>query len=190
MSAEDGNGDFLPHKIANSHCPSPFSSSHFHFGDASWKVFIYATSFSSNCTYGVSHILLKMVLAIFKNEKDDLRNYRPVSLTLVISKITEKVILESTEKYLEDNAVTSYSQHNFMRRKSCLSNLISSYDRVTHQADLGKPVHVIFSDLSKDFYIVWHRILLDKMFCRASLSTLCLQHLHKLLGSRTGRNTK
>lgn len=38
-----------------------------------------------------------------------------------------------------DNAVTSHSQHVFMRRKSCLTNLISLYDKVTHLVDQRKP---------------------------------------------------
>lgn len=63
--------------------------------------------FPSNYTYGVPHILLKMVVTIFKNEKDDPRNYRPVNLALVPSKIMEKVVLEGMEKYLKDYEVLS-----------------------------------------------------------------------------------
>jgi len=46
-------------------------------------------------------------------------------------KIMEKVILGVTEKYLRENAVTGHSQHGFKRGKSCLTNLISFYDKVT-----------------------------------------------------------
>lgn len=54
-----------------------------------------------------------------------------------------KIILGGTEKHLKDNTVISHSQHIFKRGKSCLSNPISFYDKVTHPADQGKPVDFI-----------------------------------------------
>lgn len=44
-----------------------------------------------------------------------------------------------------------------MRGKSCLINLISFYDKVTHVADQRKPV-VIFLDFNKGFYTASHNI--------------------------------
>ena len=77
-----------------------------------------------------------------KGKKEDPGNYRPVSLTSVPGKIMENVILGVTEKHLRDNAVIGHSQHGFTRGKSCLTSLISFYDKVTHLVDQGKPVDV------------------------------------------------
>ena len=76
---------------------------------------------------------LPNVVPVFKKgNRDDPSNYRPVSLNSVPGKIMEKIILGVIEKHLKDNAVIAPSQHGFMRGKSCSTNLISFYDKVTH----------------------------------------------------------
>ncbi|KAF4804396.1 hypothetical protein TURU_008467 [Turdus rufiventris] len=75
----------------------------------------------------------------------------------------EKIILGGTEKHPTDKAVIDDSQHGFVKGKSCLSNLISFYDKATHLVDQGKPIDIIFLDFSKAFNTVSPRILLDKL---------------------------
>ncbi|KAK4816993.1 hypothetical protein QYF61_025913 [Mycteria americana] len=107
--------------------------------------------------------LAKVVPVFKKGKKEDPGNHRLVSLTSVLGKVMEKVILGVTEKQLRDNADIGHSQHGFMRGRSCLTNLISFYDKVTHLVDQRKPVDVGLWDFSKAFATVSHSILLDKM---------------------------
>ena len=55
------------------------------------------------------------------------------------------------------------SQHAFMNGRSCLTNLISFYDKVTHLVDEGKAVDVGYLDFSKAFDTVLHNILVEKL---------------------------
>lgn len=60
--------------------------------------------------------MLPLLVPIFKKDKkDDPGNYRAVNLSFLPGKITVKIILEGTEKYLKDNAILSHSQHSFMK---------------------------------------------------------------------------
>ena len=51
------------------------------------------------------------------------------------------------------------SQHEFMKGRLCLTNLISFYDWVTRLVDWGKAVDVVYLAFCKAFDTVSHSIL-------------------------------
>lgn len=85
-----------------------------------------------------------------KGWKEDPRNYWPVILTLMLGKVMEQIILSAIMWHVQDNQGIRSSQHKFMKDRSCLTNLISIYGRVTHLMDEGKAVSVVCVDLRKN----------------------------------------
>ena len=98
-----------------------------------------------------------------KGVKSDPGNYRPISLTSVVSKILEKLIKKNLVLYLESNNLLKESQHGYRNNKSCLTNLLEYVEHVTSEIDLGKNVDVIYIDFCKAFDKVCHKKLVLKL---------------------------
>ena len=103
---------------------------------------------------------------IYKKEsKTEPKNYRPISLLPLISKIMEKIIHNQTQLFLNDNNILYKYQSGFRKYYStdtCLSYL---NDKVQIGFEQGWMTGMILIDLQKAFDTIDHDILSEKMHC-------------------------
>jgi len=126
------------------------------------------------------------VTPIFKKgKKEDPGNYRLVSLTSILGKMMEQLILEVIIKQVEEKKIIS-SQHGFTKGKSCLTSLIAFYDGMTGWAHDGTAVDVVYLDFSKAFDTVSHNILLGKLR-KCGLDEWSVRWMENWLNGRTQR---
>uniref|UniRef100_A0A7M4E8L1 Reverse transcriptase domain-containing protein n=1 Tax=Crocodylus porosus TaxID=8502 RepID=A0A7M4E8L1_CROPO len=95
-----------------------------------------------------------------RGRKEDLSNYRPVSLTSILGKVFEMITKDHICGSPVRKIMQQGNQHGLVVGRSCLTNLVSFYDRVTKCLDAVE-VDVVFLDFSKAFDTVTHPILIN-----------------------------
>ena len=98
-----------------------------------------------------------------KGSREELRNYRPVSLTSVVRKVLETLIRGQMRNHLNKYKLIKGSQHGFTKGSSCLTNLLEFYEAVSDWVDDGKAVDRVYRDFKKEFDQVPHQRLLAKV---------------------------
>ena len=123
-----------------------------------------------------------------RNDKQLIKNYRPVSLLPLCSKIFEKIIFNSLFKYLEDNNLLNGNQSGFCPGDSCVHQLLSITHEIYKAFDANPSLEVrgILLDLSKAFDKVWHDGLMYKLK-RLGICGKYYGLIHSLLNDRHQR---
>lgn len=103
-----------------------------------------------------------IVVPIYKDgNKNDVVNYRPITILNTIAKIFESIIHDDV--YRQVDSLIIESQHGFVRGKSVLTNLSIYSDFVLNNFEKGLQVDVVYTDFAKAFDKVDHGILLAKL---------------------------
>ena len=101
---------------------------------------------------------------IFKNgSKDDVNNYRPISILATLSKIIEKWIQKHFMSFLNSHKLLHENQSGFREGHSTESALISMIDSWLKAINDGKYVGCLMIDFRKAFDLVDHSLLLQKL---------------------------
>ena len=98
-----------------------------------------------------------------KDDKLDPKNYRPVAILPVLSKILERVIYLQVTEYLNTNNLLHPNHHGYRKNHNTTTALLQMYDNWVETDDRGEYSSVCFLDLSAAFDVVDHDLLLGKL---------------------------
>ena len=125
------------------------------------------------------------VVPIYKSgESQQIKNYRPVSVLSVFSKLFEKIMHNRLAKFLDKNNVLYNYQFGFRKGYSTSLALISLVDKISVALNDGKYMLGMFLDFSKAFDTVNHEILCDKLECYG-IRGVALQWFQSYLSNRS-----
>ena len=121
-----------------------------------------------------------------KNDKQSVKNYRPVSLLAVCGKMFERLLYDSLFEFLNGNNLISPCQSGFKPGDSCINQLLSITHEIYSSFDNGLQVRGVFLDISKAFDKVWHAGLIYKLR-RNGISGVLIKILSDFLNYRYQR---
>ena len=127
------------------------------------------------------------VVPIYKKGDRSLpENYRPISLTSVICKILERLIKNDIVQFIDKLGSFTKDQHGFMKGRSCLTNLLETFEDWTSNLDEGLGIDSVYLDYRKAFDSVPHERLLKKLRAYGIRGKL-LEWIRNFLTDRTIR---
>ena len=98
-----------------------------------------------------------------KGSKLEAKNYRPISLLPLVSKIFEKIIHAQTQAFLDENKILYKFQSGFRKNHSTDTSLLYLNDIILRGCDEGLFTGMILIDLQKAFDTIDHEIFLQKL---------------------------
>ena len=116
-----------------------------------------------HCFFPLEWKKANLVPVYKKDDKQCLKNYRPVSLLPICDKSFEKLIFNEMFMFFNENNLISPKQSGFKPGDSCLNQLISITHEMYESLDEGLDVRRAFLDISKALDKVWDEGVLFKL---------------------------
>ena len=98
-----------------------------------------------------------------KGNRHEVANYRPISLTPIVSKLLEHIIHSNIMNFLEENNILNNYQHGFRKRRGCVTQLITTLSDFANCLNHKNQIDSVILDFSKAFDKVDHAQLLSKL---------------------------
>ena len=114
------------------------------------KPLTYLINSSFECGIFPNELKLAKVIPIFKNgDKQDISNYRPISILSFFSKIFEKTMYNHLINFIDKNKILYKYQFGFRKLHSTNHAIMSLVEKVNNALDSGKILIGVFLDLKK-----------------------------------------
>ena len=100
-----------------------------------------------------------------KDDKQKIKNYRPISLLLIWAKLFERILFNNIYNYLISNNLITTNQSGF-KPDDPTTNQLLYLTHIIHSSfdlNMSREVRHIFLDMAKTFDKVWHEGLLFKL---------------------------
>lgn len=107
---------------------------------------------------------ISKITPIYKSgQKENMNNYRPISVISVFSKIIEKLLKKRMLAFIDKYIVVDEYQYGFVKNSSTLSAAVDLVNFISRALDRKEMAVAVFIDLRKAFDVVSLDILLDKL---------------------------
>lgn len=104
------------------------------------------------------------VTVVFKQgDRNDPKNYRPISVIPVFSKCLEKLIFSRMSRYLEAKSIITDAQFGFRKGRSTETALLTIKEHILSNMEKNNFTLALFIDFSKAFDCLNHDILAEKI---------------------------
>ena len=139
----------------------------------------------ANMLAQLKHAVVRPLLKKVTLDKDALCNYRPVSNLPQLSKVIEKVILQSLTRHIEDESMFDPYQSAYRANHSTETALLFVVNQIKMVFDNRKGTALVFIDFSSAFDTIDHAMLLRRLRLRYGLEGKALDLIASYLQGRT-----
>jgi hypothetical protein len=106
-----------------------------------------------------------MIIPILKPGKptEEMESYRPISLTSILAKVFERIILTRLKLFLESQNLLIKEQAGFRNNMSTLNSLMRFVQDVKQGFNQKKSTLPVFKDFKGAYDMVWRSKLMSKL---------------------------